>query len=330
MKILRNLQVPTGNIIVVEADKGPLECVSLGDYGKEVNLKADFLNLKRIPEKVRHTKLLPLEEKWVITISSQYGCSMNCKFCDVPKVGPGINATKDDLVNQVKTAMSLHPEVKYSNRLNLHIARMGEPTWNPYVSSAIQEIHNTVKDNFKIHPVVSTMMPKRNKHLQTFLDSWIWIKNKMLRGEAGLQLSINSTSEIERHKMFSGNCLTLHEISHIMSQLEKPKGRKYTLNFAVANYEINPEKLLQYFDPEYWIVKLTPMHKTSEALKNHIETCGDYTSYYPYQEYEESLKQAGYDVIVFIASKEEDEGLITCGNAILSGSLPKNYKEIYC
>jgi hypothetical protein len=56
---------------------------------------------------------------------------------------------------------------------------------------------------------------------------------------------------------------------------------------------------------------------------------GDYTTYYPYKEDEERLKNAGYDVLVFIASVEEDLGRITCGNAILAGSLPQvDYKEI--
>jgi 23S rRNA (adenine2503-C2)-methyltransferase len=36
------------------------------------------------------------------------------------------------------------------------------------------------------------------------------------------------------------------------------------------------------------------------------------------------LKQAGYDVIVFIPSKEEDESRITCGNAILSSKITRH------
>jgi hypothetical protein len=32
---------------------------------------------------------------------------------------------------------------------------------------------------------------------------------------------------------------------------------------------------------------------------------------------------AGYDVLVFIASEYEDLGRITCGNAILSGTVPE-------
>ena len=49
MKILRHLRVPTGDILVVQGERGPLEMLSLGDYGKEHNLKADFLGLDREP-----------------------------------------------------------------------------------------------------------------------------------------------------------------------------------------------------------------------------------------------------------------------------------------
>lgn len=46
------------------------------------------------------------------------------------------------------------------------------------------------------------------------------------------------------------------------------------------------------------------------------------------KKYEDDLKNAGYDVLVFIASEEEDESLITCGNCILSGNMPRTeYSE---
>ena len=35
------------------------------------------------------------------------------------------------------------------------------------------------------------------------------------------------------------------------------------------------------------------------------------------------MKKVGFDVLVFIASEYEDLGRITCGNAILSGTLPE-------
>lgn len=43
---------------------------------------------------------------------------------------------------------------------------------------------------------------------------------------------------------------------------------------------------------------------------------------------EEDLKGNGFDVIVFVPSYDEDNGLITCGNAILSGKVPtSSYQE---
>ena len=72
MKIIQNLKVPTGNILVVQGENGQLEMLSIGDYGKKHNIKADFLGfIKKITE-VPHQEMLPLEIKWVLTISTQY------------------------------------------------------------------------------------------------------------------------------------------------------------------------------------------------------------------------------------------------------------------
>ena len=328
MKILKEFKVPTGSIFIVEGELGKLEMLSLGDYGKAVNVKCDSMGLTRELDKVEHTQLMPLKEKWVITISTQYGCSMNCNFCDVPKVGPGRNATFNDLWNQVWLSMCMHSEVVSSKRLNIHFARMGEPTWNPNVLDAARFFKKQLDQKYKVHPVVSSMVPWHNGDIRDFFIEWMKIKNELYEGNAGLQLSINSTNEDERQVMFNGNASKLYEIAIIMEDII-PIGRKITLNFALAGYEIDPSVLLRYFNPKHYIIKLTPMHKTLTALEHDIKTFGDYTTYTPYKKDEEDLKAAGYDVLVFIASQEEDLGRITCGNAILSGSKPlTDYKEI--
>lgn len=309
MDILKNIEVPTGNILIVKGELGKLECLSLGDYGKDVNLNQH--------KKVIHTDILPLSKKWVCTISTQYGCSSGCKFCDVPKCGSGINATLNDLLNQVMMVKSMHDDIKTCGRFNIHYARMGEPTWNTAVLDSAILLKYELSD-FLVHPVVSTMMPRKNENLARFIWAWCHIKNEYYNGEAGLQLSINSTNDKERIAMFSGNALDLVSISKIMRTMPKPVGRKYTLNFAIAGYEIDAEYLARLFDPRDFICKLTPMHKTASALKNGIETNGDYTESYPYEEYESTLKDVGFDVLTFIASKEEDDSRITCGNAILA------------
>jgi 23S rRNA (adenine2503-C2)-methyltransferase len=264
-----------------------------------------------------HGPLLPLSEKWVCTISTQYGCSMGCRFCDVPKVGPGKNATLDDILNQVWAVRDRNPKIRECKRFNIHYARMGEPTWNWNVLDSAILLKDKLR-YFNVHPVVSTMMPIKNELLESFIQTWCHIKNDYYKGEAGLQLSINSTSEQEREIMFSHNALPLYDISYIMNKQPDPVGRKYTLNFAIAEYTIDSGRLAKLFPPSRFICKLTPMHKTNAALRNGIKTIGDYTESYPYEKYEQELKSAGYEVLVFIASKEEDESRITCGNAILS------------
>ena len=109
-----------------------------------------------------------------------------------------------------------------------------------------------------------------------------------------------------------------------------PVGRKYALNFALADdYELNADRLAGLFDPKKFMVKITPLHCTDSCLENNIKTTGGYEYFTPYKPAEEALKEAGFDVLVFIPSQDEDEGLITCGNAILSGSVPKvEFEEI--
>jgi 23S rRNA (adenine2503-C2)-methyltransferase len=317
MNVLKNIKTPTGNILIVQGEKGKLEMLSLGDYGKEKNLKADFMGLKKEINGVPHGDLLPLTEKWVITISTQYGCSMGCTFCDVPKVGGGKNATYKDLVKQTLQGIYLHPEIETTKRLNVHFARMGEPTWNPNVLDAVRWMKDHLDSEYNVHPVVSTMMPKNNEWLRTFIHTWMRIKNRLYKGNAGLQLSINSTDEEERNKMFNNNCLSLYEIRKLMTGII-PSGRKITLNFALSDYKISAKTLKKYFDPDDYLIKITPMHMTESCKDNGLITENGYDNYYPYKDIEAMLKYVGYDVIVFVPSKEEDESKITCGNAILS------------
>lgn len=324
MKLVKKTEVPTGEIYVAQGEKGYLEFLTVGDYGKDANIKADFLGITRELNGVPNGETMPLTEKWVVTISTQYGCSMNCKFCDVPKVGPGKNATYNDLIGQIETALSMHPEVTATKRLNIHFARMGEPTWNPDVLQCARDIRKAIRPYIGrslVHPVVSTMLPKNNKNLIPFLQDWIDIKNYDYRGDAGLQFSINSTDDEQRDYLFSGNSLSLKEISEIGRLLPDPVGRKYALNFALADDTIiDAEKLAELFSPHKFMVKITPLHKTDACEDNDLKTSGGYDYFTPYKDKEQALIKAGFDVIVFVPSYDEDNGLITCGNAILSGS----------
>lgn len=301
-----------------------LEWLYVGDYGKENNLKADFLGLTKEINGVEH-KDVDLSKKMVVTISTQKGCPMHCMFCDCPKVGYKGNVTRGELQYQVENAIK-SSKCTYTERFNLHLARMGEPSFNAYnVLDFLElDLKKTVEKNMKadiIHPVFTTMMPKilGSFHLKGVLLSFCHIKNISYKGEAGLQLSINSTDEKQRNMLFRDKSLSLKEISEITKALPMPIGRKYTLNFPVTKDTIiDADVLDKLFDKEKFIVKITPIHETKEALENGIETDEGYYTYDVYKQFERPLVERGWDVIVFIPSKEEDEDRITCGNALLS------------
>ena len=141
-----------------------------------------------------------------------------------------------------------------------------------------------------------------------------------------MQLSINSTAAEQRDDMFCGNALHLAEIGVMMADIlhdSGVNGRKVALNFAVSDDTIiDGRRLARWFDPRHFMCKLTPMHVTRACEDNGIATTGGYSAYAPYREHEEGLKAAGFDVLVFVPSIEEDQGRITCGNAILSGTVP--------
>lgn len=99
MKIIKT---HTGKIYV-DTDH-QLEFLTVGDYGKENNIKADFLGLHKEINGVENTEV-DLANKWVATISTQKGCPMKCKFCDCPKYGFHGNATVEELCYEIETIL---------------------------------------------------------------------------------------------------------------------------------------------------------------------------------------------------------------------------------
>ena len=317
--MLKVVYTHTGKIFV-DTEKR-LEFLTVGDYGKENNIKADFLGLTKEINGVANTAI-DLRKKWVATISTQHGCPMKCRFCDCPKFGYYGNVTQDLLKYQIETILQSET-LDTTDRFNVHYARMGEPTFNQNVlkfsEDQLRQVVGTYISAKTIHPVVSTMLPKSNKNLAAFLFDWCNIKNDIYKGEAGLQLSINSTDDKQRSWQFNDMSMDLRDIAALAEKLPDPVGRKYTLNFAVTKDTIlDAEKLSALFDTNKFIVKITPIHQTNAALTNKFDVTTSYADYDVYRDFEQPLLDCGWDVIVFVPSVEEDSDRITCGNALIS------------
>lgn len=309
----------TGKIIT-DTDLN-LEYLYVGDYGKENNIKASFLGYDKRINEVKHHDV-DITDKLVVTVSSQKGCPMNCNFCDCPKLGFKGNATLPELVTEIMSGVALSG-IKHGKRLNVHYARMGEPTFNPNVITSAEYIAKMLGDESsdvtfdEYHPVVSTMMPKANKNLREFLHKWVET-GFVYGGEDGfgLQFSINTLDEDDRTAMFRNRSMSLQEISEVIRELPMPKKRKYTLNFAVTSKSnLDVDLMNKYFDKEKCIVKITPIHETVEAVDEGYEIVKDFDVY---EKFEQPLVDDGWDVIVFVPSKEEDADRITCGNSLIA------------
>ena len=132
----------------------------------------------------------------------------------------------------------------------------------------------------------------------------------------GLQFSINTLDEDDRNAMFRNRSMSLQEISEVIRELPMPKKRKYTLNFAVTSKSnLDVELMNKYFDKDKCIVKITPIHETVEAVDEGYEIVKDFDVY---EKFEQPLVDDGWDVIVFVPSKEEDADRITCGNSLIA------------
>ena len=312
---MREITKTRTGIIVSDTDL-KLEYLYVGDYGKENNIKADFLGYTKRIEKVEH-RPVDITEKLVVTVSSQKGCPMKCNFCDCPKFGFHGNCSTIELVSEVTTAIALSG-IKRGKRLNIHYARMGEPTFNRNVIVSAKRLFAITYEMFdEFHPVVSTMCPKGNTGLREFLDDWVMAGYSCGGKDGfGLQFSINTLDEEKRNEMFRGNSLSLQEIGDLIRSLPAPKERKFTLNFAVTSESnLDPELMNKYFDKERCIVKITPIHETHEAVENGYEIV---KSFDVYERFEKPLTAAGWQVIVFIPSAEEDADRITCGNSLIA------------
>lgn len=133
---MKTVLTHTGKIYVDTEHR--LEFLTVGDYGKENNIKADFLGLTKEINGVANTEV-DLSKKWVATISTQKGCPMECKFCDVPKFGFHGNVSIEEMEWQIRNIIK-NETVRNTDRFNVHFARMGEPTWNDNVLALLSEV----------------------------------------------------------------------------------------------------------------------------------------------------------------------------------------------
>ena len=319
---LRIFERSTGTIYVDE--KRRLEFVSYPSKALEYRVKSDAMNFTY--ENTRKRIRPSYESAWRVMLSNQKGCPMKCTFCDCPGFGYYGNATIEDLTYQIETIVNNNGST-HTNLFEVDFMRMGEPTLNPAINEFI-EFHlrdciGRKVDADVIYPSISTMMP-RNGNVKSCLQEYCRIKNEVYAGNASLQISINTTDETLRKKMFRNCSMSLDNISEIAKTLPIPKGRKYALNFAITKDSVIDASLIdKLFDKRKFLIKMTPIHQTFNALDNGFNVTTEYQSFEVFERFEKEFTQLGWDVMAFLDSQEEDNDALTCGNLLLSNITEK-------
>ena len=260
-------------------------------------------------------------EKWVLIISTLYGCPVRCRFCDAGSMYTG-KPTKDELFFQIDYMIKNRFDgmMVPSTKFKIQFSRMGEPTFNLAVLDVLKEIPNQYNAP-GFYPSFSTIAPKG---AEDFLNELIAIKKTLYKNKFQFQFSIHSTDAKQKEWLIPLKTWSFDEMAKFGNKFHNDSKQKVTLNFAVTNSSIiEPKVLLQHFNPENFLIKITPVNPTYKAQENNLTTQNK--SLTDYRVLTKELEQAGYKVIVSIGEYLENEIGSNCGQHVMN-FLNKNVK----
>ncbi len=272
---------------------------------------------------------VPREKKWVLIVSSLFGCPVGCPFCDAGITYKG-KLSKEEILAQVDFPIKKRfPSGDISvEKFKVQFARVGEPSLNP----AVIEVLSELPDRYNVPgllPCVSTIAPGGS---DSFFDDLLDVRKNVYRDRNfQLQFSIHATDEKLRDKLIPVKKWDFKRISEYGEVFFEEGYRKITLNFALANdTPIEPSVLSKYFNPDKFLIKLTPVNPTYKALKNKISSFVDLRNNERLEILIGKLKNAGYEVITSIGILEENNIGSNCGQYLQAHlNEEENLKEGY-
>lgn len=252
------------------------------------------------------------EEKWVLIISTLHGCPVDCLFCDAGGNYKG-RISYDDLLFQVDYLIrEFYPDLNVpSKKFKIQFARMGEPSFNHNVLKLLEDLPLLYSIPGFI-PSLSTIAPRGTN---SFFNRLLEIKKSKYPLSFQLQFSLHSTDKIQRDQLVPVRKWEFDEMARYGKRFFDPGGKKITLNFALSTVSIiDPNLLIRYFNPDFFIIKLTPLNPTLKAAGNKLlSLITPENSHYIIID---QLKNKGYEVILSIGEWEENLIGSNCGQYV--------------
>jgi 23S rRNA (adenine2503-C2)-methyltransferase len=188
---------------------------------------------------------------------------------------------------------------------------MGEPSLNPSVLEVLEELPLRY-DAPGLIPCISTIAPSG---ANSFFEELLRIKRTMYNcGNFQLQFSIHTTDRELRDRLMPVTKWDLEQMARYCGKFWQHADRKITLNFAlVRGMPVDSEELQKHFDPERFLMKLTPLNPTYAAARNELVSQMDSSWNAASCEIVNGLRNVGYEVIVSIGEMEENLIGSNCG-----------------
>lgn len=193
-------------------------------------------------------------DRWMIGVSVMSGCPVGCKFCATGNMGKFRNLNRYEIEDQIKFILSRNSQHFYdAEEHKINYTRMGEPFLNIVnVKDAIAKINVAFP---YAHHYVSTIGIRGS--------DFSWIK-----GNITLQISLHSLDENRRNALIPfANKMSIEELGRIRTQ----SNLKTTVNLSlVDNEDFDINVLKEYFDPEFFFIKLSPINENAVSQRNQV------------------------------------------------------------
>ncbi|MDP8207503.1 MAG: hypothetical protein P9L92_12620 [Candidatus Electryonea clarkiae] len=254
----------------------------------------------------------PRERKWVNIVSTLYGCPVQCPICDAGMNYRG-KLNSDDLLFQIDYLVNKRfPDgIIPCDQWKIQFSRMGEPAFN----MAVIDVLESLPERYKapgLMPSISTVAPESTDH---FFERLLVVKRQLYPEKFQFQFSVHSTDEEVRRQLIPCRTWDFSKMARYGEEFYSTGGRKITLNFALIDgVPVNADKLLKYFDPDIFLIKLTPLNPTLSAETN--EYSSKFDSQIELELITGELKSKGFEVIHSLGELEENAIGSNCGQYV--------------
>lgn len=257
---------------------------------------------------------IPLRKKWVLIVSTLFGCPIKCPICDAGSFYGG-KLTKEQILEQIDFLVTQRfPDRAIPvEKFKVQFARMGEPAFNLHVIDALADLPRLYTAP-GLMPCISTIAPYG---AERFFYKLLDIKKSLYAGRFQLQFSIHSTDSMQRDHLIPARKWGFSQIAEYGRKFFETGDRKISLNFALAEgSELDALKLARYFDPGIFLIKITPINPTYAARRNKIESA--IANGFAESSFKsiEALRNNGYEVLVSIGELAENDIGSNCGQYV--------------